>query len=176
MILRVLFGILMIFGAWSVLMFPAISSISICWAISFFMLLSGIMTIIHYFENKNAERVARKKGLPHLKTGIGSLLFGISAVVAALLARSSVIGELVFMRMISNLYGFWIVLNGVSYIVLGKELKKNAVSGWVTTMILGVLLIAAGIFCIIDCFTGLTSIGTVFGLSMMMTGYSYLFG
>ncbi len=174
-ILRIMLGILMIVCACYVLAMPALSSVALCWIISFFMLITGIVTIIRYIENKNAERVAESIGIPHLKTGVGSLLFGIAAVIVSVLARNSVIGEAVFVQIISTLFGLWIVLEGISMLILGSGLKKIAAPGWLVIMIMGAFLTVSGIVCIVDCFTGLTAMGVMFGISMMMSGFAFLF-
>jgi len=175
-VLRIILGILMVCGASSVLTIPAVYSVAICWMISFFMLINGIIAIVSYIENKNAEKVLDRNGVPHLKTGIGSLLFGIASVVVSILARSSVIGEVLFMQIISSLYGLWIMLSGVSMVVGGINIKKLALPGWLGAIVLGIMMALAGAFCIVDCFAGLTAVGTMFGISMMMDGFALIFG
>ena len=174
--LRIILGILMVLCASSILAIPALSSVTLCWMISVLMLVSGIVSIIRFIEDKNAEKVAKNAGKPYFKTGIGSLLFGIAAVVVSILAGSSVIGELLFVRLISTLFGLWIVLNGISMVVMGSGLKKVAAPGWLAMIILGVLLALAGIVCVVDCFTGLTTMGVMFGISMMIAGFAFILG
>ena len=174
-ILRIILGILMVICAGSILSMPAIGSVALCWIISSVMLITGIVSIIRYIENKNAEKVAERAGIPYLKTGIGSLLFGIAAVIISILARNSVIGETVFVQVISILFGLWIVMDGISVLVLGSGLKKIALPGWLAIMILGVFLVISGIICIVDCFASLTTMGVMFGISMMMAGFAFIF-
>ena len=164
----------MILCAGSILALPALSSVTLCWMISFAMLITGIVSIIRYIEDKNAEKVAEKAGVPHFKTGIESLLFGLASVVISVLARNSVIGEAVFVQIISTLFGLWIVLDGVSMLVLGSGMKKIALPGWLAAMIMGALLVISGVVCVVDCFTGLTAMGVMFGISMMMAGFAFI--
>lgn len=173
--LRIILGIIMVLGAASILTMPLMSSVALCWIISIIMLASGIISIIHFIEAKNAEKVAKKNGQAYLKTSVGNLIFGIAAVVISVLASSSVIGSALFMKLIATLFGLWIMLDGVSLIVLSTDLKKIAAPGWVAMMILGILLAIAGISCIVDGFASLVAIGTLFGISMMMSGMALIF-
>lgn len=173
-VLKIILGILMVICGGSILAVPAFSSVTLCWMISFFMLVAGIASVIWYIEAKNAERVAAKAGVPALGVGVGGLVFGIAAIIISILARSSAIGEELFIRLISTLFGLWIVLEGVSLITVGSGMKKIALPGWLTTIILGVLLTIAGIICIVDCYVGLTTMGVMFGISMMMAGFAFI--
>lgn len=164
----------MILGACSILTMPALGSITLCWMISFVMLITGIVSIVRYIEDKNAEKVAEKAGIPHFNTGIESLLFGLASIVVSILARNSAIGEAVFVQIVSVLFGLWIVLYGVSMLVLGSGMKHIALPGWLATMIVGILLVISGVFCIIDCFMSLTAMGVMLGISMMMAGFAFI--
>jgi len=174
-VLNIILGVLIVIGAGYVLAMPVISSIAICSILSFFMLVFGIAAIFGYVEAKSAEKVARKHGAAYLKTGIGSLIFGIAAVVLAILARSSIVGEVLFMQLVSTVFGVWILLDGVSLIVTALLVKKAGAPGWLASMILGILIVLSGIFCIINCFAGLTAIGVSFGISMLMSGMAMIF-
>lgn len=174
-VFKILFGILMIFGGCSLLTMPGFfTALPLCWMLSIFMLVGGIVAIIRYIEDKNAENVAKKNGAAYAKTGVGSLIFGIAAVVLAVLARSSETGAEIFIKIVAVLFGLWIVLDGVSFFAAGLNLKKVAVGGWLGMIIIGVLLILAGIFCVVNSFVSLTAIGTVFGISMVMAGVTFM--
>lgn len=173
-VLKIILGILMVLCGCSILTIPAFSSITLCWMISFFMLIAGIASIIMYIEAKNAEKVAAKAGVPTLGVGVGGLIFGIAAIIISILARSSTIGEELFIRLVSTLFGLWIVLEGISMITVGSGMKKVALPGWLASIILGILLAIAGIICIVDCYVGLTTMGVMFGISMMMAGFSFI--
>lgn len=174
-VLKVILGVIMIICAFSMLAMPALNTVLLCWMLSIFMLVGGIVSIIRFIEDKNAEKVAKKNGQPYLKTGIGSLIFGIVAIVLSILSRSSLEGGALFVKILSVLFGLWIVLDGVSMIIAGSNLKKLAASGWLAMMILGVLLVIAGIICIVDTFTGLTTFGVMLSLSVMMAGFGFIF-
>ncbi len=173
-ILRIILGILMVCCAMSVLTVPAVSGLVLTWIIPIFLLVTGVFTIVRFIENKNAENIAKKNGTYYVKTDIGSLIFGIVAIALFILARTSIIGSVIFEKVITILYGVWIALNGISLIVCGNGLKKLAQPGWVAMIILGVLLVLSGIACAVNIFVALSTIGILFGISMMMNGFAFM--
>jgi len=174
-VLKVILGIIMILCACSILAMPALNTIVLCWMLSIFMLVGGIVSIIRFIEDKNAEKVAKKNGQPYLKTGIGSLIFGIVAIILSILSRSSADGGILFIKIVCVLFGLWVVLDGISMIIAGVGLKKIAERGWLAMIILGVLLVLAGLFCIVDSFAGLVAVGVMFAISVMMVGFGFIF-
>lgn len=176
LVLKIILGVIMILCGAHILSSPVEAALTVCCMLTAVMLLAGIFAIIAYFEGKNAEKVAKKAGMPvHGKTAVGSLIFGIVAVVIAILSMTSVIGELLMMRLIGTIFGLWVVVDGISRIVCGIQMKRVAFPGWLAIIILGVMLCVAGVFCIVSTFTGILTVGVLFGISIIMAGFALLF-
>jgi len=173
-IANMVLGILMIFSAVSILTVPTLSGILICYVLSGTMLVYGVISIVRFIEAKNSEKVAKKEGKPFLKTDIGSLIFGIAAIVLSIIATTSDAGAALFIEIVTVVFGAWIVFDGVSSIRRALVLKKAGFPGWIVSIIMGALIILSGIFCIVNVFAGLTAVSTMYGISLMMFGFALM--
>lgn len=175
-VLRVILGVLIMLTAFDCLMFPPAGAVAFYIMVSVLMLVCGIAAIIHFIESKNREKVAKSHGIQYAGAGVGSLIAGIVSVVLSILALRSPEGSEVFFKIISILFGLFIIIHGISSITLAVLIKKTGVGGWVAMIILGILEIILGIFVIANTFASFIAIGVMVGVSMLIFGINLIFG
>ena len=117
-------------------------------------IISGIMGLAGHFM---MDRNERENSV--LWWSIATLVFGILLV-----------GKLgLTMKLITVLFGIWILVTGVWLTSAGMEHRRNGAPGWLM-LIAGVLSIIAGIAVIFDINTGAVLISTLLGIQCVLAG------
>ena len=175
-VLRVIFGILIIIEGMNCIMVPALGAVGLYWMITSFMLMLGIFGIIHYIEDKNREKVAKQHGVQYMGAGAGCLIGAVIAVVLSVLGMTSLKGSAVLSTIFSVLFGLFITGLGITNIVFANIQKKIAAPGWFPLMILGIVVAVLGVVCIFNSFLSFTAMGVMIGIDMMAFGMTMIVG
>jgi len=117
-------------------------------------LIIGIMGLAGYFMMDKNERENSS-----LLWSIATLLFGIL-----------LIGNLgLTMKLITVLFGIWILMTGIWLTTAGWEYRRNGAPGWLM-LIAGVLSIIAGVAIVFDVKIGAVWISTLLGVQTLLAG------
>lgn len=171
---KIILGILLMIASFYCVAFPGAGTVTLIWILAIAMLVSGLIGIINFILDKKAAKEASKKGIPYAGMGVGGLVAGIVAVVLSIIFMTTKGGATLFTSIIFIAFCLWIIISGISDIMLAVSLKNVKGSSWVALLILGILLAILGIFTIVNIYFGLFALGTLFGLSMLMFSVSLL--
>jgi len=117
-------------------------------------IVTGVMGLAGYFMMDKDERENTA-----LWWSIATLLFGIM-----------LIGKLgLTMKLITVLFGIWILVTGIWLASAGWEYRKNGSPGWLM-LIAGILSIIAGVAIIFDINIGAVWISTLLGVQALLAG------
>jgi len=147
-------GILLIIISFIFFNNPAEVLVVISFWVGLLTLVIGIMGLAGYFM---MDRDERENSV--LWWSIATLLFGIL-----------LIGKLGFtMKLITVLFGIWILMTGIWLASAGWEHRKNGSLGWLM-LIAGILSIIAGVAIIFDVKIGAVWISTLLGVQSLLAG------
>jgi uncharacterized membrane protein HdeD (DUF308 family) len=77
------------------------------------------------------------------------------------------------MKMITIIFGLWMLLTGLHILESGIDLKKDHSFGWII-LILGALSVLAGVMMIFDIGTGATGVSILFGVQVLVAGIALI--
>lgn len=168
-ILSIILGIFLIIWGGFLLFNPAVATLMLGWFVAFSALLGGIMLI--------AEYVARRKNPDH-EGAAWVLAGGISSVVIGIIMLFSVGAQAISSLIIVIALGIWIVVTGVVRIVDSFYLRKankalpedQQKSTWVWFLILGIILVALGIFALFHIQALFLATGVLVAIEVMLVG------
>jgi len=152
-------GIIYLIGGIAAIFLPVMASIAFTIVIASFLLVGGIIQIIHAFQMSGWQGT------------IWHLLMGIITVVGGAFALwNPVAGALAITLVIAITF----IAQGIVEIIMGFRLRP--VDGWGWMVASGVLALIAGI-ALTWAFpaSGLVTVGTIAGIAMIFTGWSYIY-
>ncbi|CDP54298.1 HdeD family acid-resistance protein [Paradevosia shaoguanensis] len=152
-------GIIYLIGGIAAIFLPVMSSIAFTIVIASFLVVGGIVQIIQSFQMNGWQGVVW-----HLLMGIITLVGGGYAL------WNPIAGALAITLVIAITF----IAQGVVEIVMGFRLRP--VDGWGWMIASGVLAVLAGI-ALTWTFpaSGLVTVGTIAGIAMIFTGWSYIY-
>ncbi len=160
-------GVFAILGAIYCICFPGVTFLNTGWIITVLLGAWGFCAIFDYFSNSNeAEKSKSRAGM-----GTLGLIAGIAAAVISVLSIFSVVPLAIIDTIMLYLFAGWFIISGVMSISGAFRVKKTTSSkSWVLTLILGILVLLAGIY---GCFHPLLMArteGLLIGIYLMTYG------
>ena len=170
-VLAIIFGVLIIVGGIYCLMTPATTYMSLAWMLGIVMIVDGIANIVTWFQ-------LRKEGLSNgwvLFDGVISIIFGI-VLLGSFAARFAV--DLFFAYAIA----IWLIVTGIMRIGHSLQMRKlnqgiqpqSIGERWWFALIMGILVIIAGVMCLFNPMIAMMSMGMLIGISVIFVGVSVI--
>jgi uncharacterized membrane protein HdeD (DUF308 family) len=151
-------GVAFIVGGFAAIVMPLVASIAVALAIGWVFVFVGIVQLIHAWQVREWGGVLWQViiGLIILAGGIGAVIDPISAALTLTL-----------------LIGVVFLAKGIMQIILGLNLRPHPAWAWVLGA--GVLAVLVGLIVLFSWpFSGAWVLGTLAGISLMFTGWSYI--
>ena len=170
-ILAIVFGVFIIIGGVYCFMAPAATYMSLAWLLGIVMVADGIANIVPWFQ---LRKVGSSNGWA-LFGAILSIVFGI-ALLGSYAARFAV--DLFFAYMIA----IWLIATGVIRIGFSLQMRKYSQDiqpqsigeRWWFSLIIGILVVIAGVMCLFNPTIAAVSMGMLIGISIILTGVSVI--
>ncbi len=169
-VFNAIIGVFAIFGSLYCIFWPEESFLNAGWVVAILLLMWGICSIVSAIFFKRDQKEG-KEGKELAGTGTVGLLLGIGAAVVSLLALFVPAVEALFYIIILLVFVFWLLFYGVYSIVKAIKSSKNSDSnGWIFSLILGIIMVLIGLFCISDLLFEVALIGVIIGIGLMVAG------
>lgn len=121
-------------------------------------LITGVIGIIGWFIGGKENRET------------GMLLWSIITTLLGILVLTNL---LTAMKIITVIFGIWVLMTGFSILKFGWSLKKESMFGWILILV-GVLSLFAGISMIFNIGSGAEGIAVILGIQVILTGVSLI--
>ena len=160
-------GVFAIFSSIYCIFWPGITFLNTGWIITILLGVWGFCAIFSYFSVPKEERKTKSKAA----MGTAGLVAGIAAAVVSVLAIFMPQIMVMFDVIILWLFVGWLILSGIMSIVGAVGVKKTTESkSWILTLILGILVLLAGIYGIFNLFVMAQAAGLLIGVYLMVYG------
>lgn len=116
-------------------------------------------------------------------TGVFGWIFGgkenressslIWSLITVLFALFVLFNLLATMKVITVIFGIWVLLTGFSLLSSGWSIKKESGIGWIL-VIVGILSVIAGIMMMMNIGSGAEGVATILGLQVILTGIALI--
>lgn len=160
-------GVFAIFGAFYCILWPGVTFLNTGWIVTVLLGVWGICAIFDYFSKpKDNERPKNNAAM-----GVLGLIGGIAAAVISILAlfmpRISIMVDVIMLYFLVC----WFIISGIISIVGAVKISKVSQSkGWIFTLIMGILILLAGIYGIFHMFIMAQTAGLLIGIMLMTYG------
>lgn len=160
-------GVFAIFAAMYCAFWPGVTFLNTGWIVTILLGVWGICAIFDYFSKpKDGDRSKNNVAM-----GVLGLIGGIAAAVISILAlfmpQVSIIIDVIMLYMLVC----WFIIGGIMSIVGAVKMSKVSQSkGWILTLILGILVLLAGIYGIFHMFIMAQTAGLLIGILLMTYG------
>jgi len=151
-------GLLLIILSIYIFNYPAVVLAGISLWFGLIILVTGLVGIISWVVADKTEREDM------------SLLWAILTFVLGLLI---VFNLLAAMKIVTIIFGLWILFSGALLLKNGWSLKDNNPGGWVM-VIIGILSVLIAAMMIFDIGTGAIAIATLLGLQVLLLGIAFI--
>lgn len=168
-IIGAIIGIAIVIGGIYCLFTPVETFGTLGWFIGFIMIVEGISSIFTWNDR-------RRYGFADGWTLAGAIV----SVVLGCFVIGSMALQFAIDAFLAYLVAFWLLLGGVSRIVAAIGMRKlqqqgNVVGGnWMLLLLLGVLIVAMGVACIIHPAFAMAGVGMILGVAIVITGISII--
>ena len=174
-VFMIILGILVFIGGIYCIATPGMTYLSLVWFIGIMMFVFAIQAMITYGERK--------------RLGLANAWNLISAILACICGLAIIVSfhaELVAAEMLLYILFGWLIVVGIISVIGAFGLKKlpepaekvvEFITGkWWVHLLLGILLIIAGIFGFVHPLMGAISVGMLVGIEIMISGFNMVVG
>lgn len=91
------------------------------------------------------------------------------SIVCALFGLLILLNLLAAMKVITIIYGLWVLVTGFNLLHSGWSIKKDTVLGWVLILV-GLFSIIAGVMMVFNINSGATGFATILGIQVILAG------
>ena len=126
----------------------------------------GVCCIFEYFQNKENKAL--------MFNGPVVLLIGIGCAVLSVLAIINPAWQNMFNIIIVLLFALWMVISGIDSTISSFKLKKNNISLWWLSLVLGILTLIGGLYAGAHILLTGVFLGYILGIAMMVYGIRLL--
>ena len=161
---RIISGIFAIVGGFFAFMYPGLTTILMAWVLTAVLAVSGISLIFTYIKRGKTYKQEAAVGAGTLVLGI---LFAIIGILGFIFPGMRVTLDL----FVIIFFVIHLISSGIS--MLGAGIAKKG-SMWVLWIILGIILILAGIYGIVHIFYAAVTLGLFIGIGLWSYGVSML--
>ncbi len=160
-------GIFAILGSIYCIFWPGVTFLNTGWVVTILLGAWGFCAIFDYFSNPDED----KKSKSTAAMGTLGLVAGIAAAVFSVLALFMPGIRLIFDVIILCLFTGWLVVSGILSIAGAIKVKKNSDSkSWILTLILGILVVIAGVYGFFHLIFMAQTAGVLIGVFLMLYG------
>lgn len=166
-IFNCILGVFSVFASLYCIFYPGITFLNSGWIVAILLSVFGICSIFDYFTRTRKENKSKSEAA----WGIAGLVFGIAAAVISVLAVFIPAVRLVFDVVIIYMFVSWLIISGIGSIVNSVQIKKNSDSKiWILTLIMGILVVLAGVYGVFHMLFIARTIGMLIGIELMAYG------
>lgn len=151
-------GILLIFLGIYLMIHPGEVLIGLSFWLGILVLGTGIAGVMEYFASGKEDREYDALGWSVVTILLGMLMLG---------------KMLVTMKVVTVLFGIWMLATGALLVSNGWKLKEGYTIGWIILAV-GVLSAIAGVMMLFDMGTAAVGISTLLGLHTILTGLGFI--
>lgn len=166
-IFNCILGVLSIIGAIYCIFYPGMSFLNSGWIAAILLGVWGICAIFDFLSKHNEKNKSKSEAV----MGILGLVAGISAAMVSILAMFMPGIRLILDIIILCIFAGWLIISGISSTIESFKAKKAARKSWIVTLILGVLVLLAGIYGIFNLLFVAQTIGLLIGILLMTYGF-----
>lgn len=157
-VLNIIAGVLLIVLGVYCLCNQDIAAMTAGLMIGVLMLISGVMEIVVFATTSG------------LMFGSGWLL--LDGVLTVILSLFLLFNQWFTLLSLPFLFTLWLLFSGVSRFVSAFDLRTLGVRGWGWLLAIGIILITAGLICMMDPWVSVAAIGVTVGLVFLLEGVS----
>ena len=160
-------GVFAIFGAIYCVFWPGVTFLNTGWIVTVLLGAWGICAIFDYFSRpKDGDRSKKNAAM-----GVWGLVLGIAAAVVSVLSLFipgiSLIMDIIILYMLIA----WFIVSGITSVAGSiTASKKSQSKSWILTLILGILVIIAGVYGLFHLFVMAQTAGLLIGIFLMIYG------
>lgn len=160
-------GIFAVFASIYCIFFPGITFLNSGWIVAVLLGVWGICAIFDYATNRKKENKSKSEaamGTLGLVAGIVAAVFSVLALfLPGILAMLDII--------ILSMFTFWLIVSGISSVAVSFNIKKTGSKRWILSLILGILVILAGLYGIFHLIFIAQTLGILIGMLLMTYGF-----
>lgn len=159
-------GIFAIFASAYCIFYPGITFLNSGWIITVLLAAWGICAIFDYASKHNSAE--KSKG--EAAMGTLGLVAGIVAAVFSICAMFLPGIRLVLDIIILCMFAGWLIISGIYSVAASIQVKKTGSKRWIISLVLGILVVLAGIYGIFHLLFVAQMIGILIGILLMTYG------
>ena len=142
------------------LLVPDVTMMTLVYVLAFLLTIVGAWALISYFkDHMNTENVD--------PDATGTLVFGIALLILPIVMF---ILPNVFVTFISMLAGILLFLSGILNIVRSVKLRKTSDRSWAASLVISIIITAAGVLLVFDPFESATMFVRILGVCLVANG------
>ena len=157
-LLNIIAGVILIAVGIYCLCNQSIAAMTAGLMVGIFMLVSGILEIVVFAATNG------------FMFGSGWLL--LDGVLTVILSLFLLFNQWFTMMSLPFLFTLWLLFSGISRFVSAFDLRTFGVHGWGWILMIGIILMAAGLICMMDPWVSVMAIGITVGLVFLLEGIS----
>ncbi len=165
-VLNCIFGIFSIIASIFCIFYPGLTFLNSGWLVTILLGIWGICLIIDYVSNRKKGNKSKSE----VAFGVLGLVTGIAAAVVSVLAMFMPGIRLIFDVIILCVFSLWLIVSGITSVVTSFKVRKSGIKSWLLTLILGIIILIAGIYGIFHLIFVAQTIGLLIGIYMMIYG------
>ncbi len=151
-------GILLIFLGVYLMNNPGVLLVGLSFWIGLLTIGTGIAGVIEYFSSEKDDR------------DISAIIWGLLTAILGILMLTNLV---VTMKMVTVLFGLWMLATGALIGRYGWDLKGDHSFGWIL-LVIGILSVIAGLMMVFNMGAAAIGISTLLGLQTIMTGLGFI--
>lgn len=163
-IFNCIIGVLSILSSVYCIFYPGITFLSSGLLVTIILGAWGIGAIINYVVNKSEKQKS------DAAMGALGLVAGIAAAVFSLIAIFTPAIRLILDIIILCIFAGWLIVDGIKSIAMSFNIKKEGSKSWILSLILGVIVLLAGIIGFFNLIFLAQTIGMLIGILLMTYG------
>lgn len=170
-IFNCILGIFAVFASVYCIFYPGITFLNSGWIVTVLLGAWGICAIFDYATNrKDGEKSKSEAAM-----GTLGLIAGIAAAVFSVLALFLPGIRAMLDVIILCMFAAWLIISGISSIAISFKIKKTGSKRWILSLILGIIVLLAGIYGIFHLVFVAETIGLLIGMLLMTYGLRLVF-
>jgi len=164
--LNCIFGIFSVIAAILFFFHPGISFLNTGWIVAALLGAWGICAILNFVSNRKKGEESPGEAV----MGVLGLVAGIASAAVSVLALFSPRIRITLDIIVLYVFAGWLIVNGIGSIAASYKVKKEGFKGWIFTMILGIVVLIAGIYGIFHLISASQTMGYMIGILLMTYG------
>ncbi len=166
-VFNAIIGVFAIFASIYTIFFPGLSFLKAGWIVTIVLCVWGVCALFEVLTKK----MTGIDGKITIGGAILALLGGVAAAALSLIAIFRPGLSVTLDLAVAGIFTAWMIASGVSSIVSAvKVIKPQGGSGWIFSLILGILTLFAGIYGVFHILVMVQTLGFLLGILLMLYG------